>query len=259
MDALIFGLIPLIVTIVFISFSYSFPSKEKELRNIEEVAKNYRKYSLLFVVPFVALGILFTFLFYFLIKRLAYYHFSSIDNFILLVVEEDAIWMLPALFLGIMASYFPLTLLSKLLLKEKYDDIMAYSESLYKFDGVKALKVFCISILSMCFLFIILSLDWYTRFTEDSLVENKFFSFTEVTKEYIEIQNIYKASSFQAPNGDIYNGPFYVFDFGDGYLWSTRNKKITVDEFEQEVLTFILIKSNKDVKEILFENDIVKY
>lgn len=246
----------ILVPILLSFLAKRFPLDESQTYDFEYLYKTYKKWDSVAIVALLFFSGILTFVWYGIIHTIADLSFGTLKKGILTAKTIDEYWFFPAFFLAILSSVFPLMVLFKAVLKDKYKEYIAYSNSLYKADGFRALKAVSFILIPICIIVIFLGMNWYTIFTPAEFYKNGYFSLNETVHQYSDTKAIYKIKKFKAPNGNIVEEPYYIIVFIDGYKWSQRDDPVEIGDFETKVLKYIYQKSGKKVENIEYESEI---
>ena len=168
-------------------------------------------------------------------------------HYILIVTAENAYWAIPSIFLSIISTPLPLDVISRIVLRSKYDDYMNCSSANFNYDEMKVIKIISYIVATLCLSFILLGIGYYTKFTEDGIYRNDYLSFSEVKYNYSDIDLIIKVLERKDSDGYYYKKPYYVITFKDGYVFSLIYKSIDTITFEKKYLNTISELSGKNV------------
>ena len=104
-------------------------------------------------------------------------------------------------------------------------------------------------------------MDCYARFTDDQIITNRYWGLGEIAHNYNQITRIRFVRFIEAPSGKIVESPYYVVNFDDGSIWSTRNNFYRADqnlklsdEKGREILAFVAEKCGKEIERYDFLN-----
>jgi hypothetical protein len=228
-------LVPIVMRWLARAFPYQAPHVSADLSR-EELARRYARWeSFLWAGLFLGLA------------RLAYASFRD-DSFFL--PPTMAFWFLPAIFLGILTGGALTHLLYARLLGDRYAEYTLYANLRAGFDTWRVGRVLAAGMILLSAVAVPMGLDCYTRFTDEAVHVNTFFSLGERRDPYADATEIRRIATFRAPNGNVIARPYFVLIFQDGSRWSSRDGLHDDDaKRDQAILAFVSRRSGKPVSE----------
>lgn len=150
-------------------------------------------------------------------------------------------WLLLAGLPGIVSAMLPIHYLYLYLLGEqRYCEFTHYGNLRARRDNWRQLRRMAVGMAAALLLIVPPSLECYTLFTADALIENPFFSIGETRHSYDDIVELRTIARLQAPNGQIVDKPYYQIVFKDGFIWrSTRIMAEPLPETAHEIMEFV--------------------
>lgn len=165
-----------------------------------------------------------------------------------LMHPDGFLFLLPALFLGLVSAAIPAHFALACLLRGRYREYTHYQNLRVGFDAWKVLRWFGLATILLFLPVGVLGLFCHTRFTQESLVNHPFFSLSEHEHPYAAVEEIRLIASFKAPSGDIVVRPYYEIVFQDGFIWSTRDELHQMEMPEiAAIIDFVSKRSGKPV------------
>lgn len=140
----------------------------------------------------------------------------------------------------------------KISLKGKYHSLNLYSDYVNKFDGKKVWRFFTVIVVLLCLAFIFLGANYYTIFTNNEMINNEFLELEEKSYKYSDIKKIFRVSNYKSSGGEIYTNDYYVFLFENETMWESRNKGISADTLQIEIVDLILKKTKVEIEYLDF-------
>src|SRR5262249_22487454 len=129
------------------------------------------------------------------------------------ILPSNVFWLLPAMFLGLPSSIVPVPICMGALLGKRYDEYIHHSDLKFGMDGWKVLCWLVGPVLAACLGVVPLALDSYTRFTDESMFVNPFWSFGEREYPYSEVAEVRAVDGFIAPIGNRVQRPHFEIAF----------------------------------------------
>lgn len=137
---------------------------------------------------------------------------------------EPAALFLPAFFLAILLSAFPMMFLARLLLgPTRYRESSLASRYGQGYDAVRGVALLAALIVPAAVGLAVLLMDHYAVVTRSELVVNPFWGLTEHRRPLGNVVAVYEVATLKAPGGKVVAKPFYQVRFRDGSTWSTRD------------------------------------
>lgn len=129
---------------------------------------------------------------------------------------------IPALFSGILLAAIPLKLvLSGILGKEEYDQLLAYSAKRQGIDSKRVFRHVVYVAVPLIVVSVTLALQTYLIANAKGLVIHPYFAVHERSYPWDGVQRIVLVKSFRAPNGAVRRDlPYYVLEMADGFQFN---------------------------------------
>jgi hypothetical protein len=247
------------VPLILRFFAKLFPHPPRDLSeqqfSFPELQKRYAKWELAFLIPFFSFGFLSGYLIYLGLLWILPYPVPQTGPTRYVMLPDKAFFMLPALFLGILAGGGLSDLLYRLLLGKRYAEYILYGNMKFGIDGWRVFKILALIIIIPSILLTSLAMGCYARFTDDQIITNRFWGIGEESRFYKRITRIKSVKYTHAPNGKVAENPYHVLHFDDGSIWSTRDAFYSADQDpklseqkEREIIKFIAGKCNKEIE-----------
>lgn len=225
------------------------PVKKTE-KNLDQLAKEYSKWEMFSLVPFLIFTPLIGFLIWYFLDLASKIIISNLAESVYIFPPTTAVWALPAIFMSIFLAAIPMHYLYLGLLgKQRYSEYTEYGNLKHSMDSWKVLRYMAYVCMPVCIAFAGLALDSYLRVTGDAFISNDLLSLGERAHNFNEIESIELTKSFKAPNGNIVRRSYYAIEFKDGYIFEFNNSVSEVDfEQQREVISYITKNSTALVK-----------
>lgn len=250
---------------VFILVAKLLPGKDLILMeniNIVEIRKKYRKFELLSGLGFFIITPLLTYLLTrgMTLSQRIYLNIHSVGARFIFGVTASA-FIVPAIFLAILLYGIILDFvgffMSKYLFKNTeefkifyydWNKRLAFGKNI---DNKKLSLIITVIAIPLLLILFYLGVDNYTKLTDDSIIYNGYFSFTEKQYPYSNIEKIIFITKYKnAQSGKIVStSPNYSVVMKDGEIWNTINLSINRLPQEIEIINFISQKSGVSVLE----------
>lgn len=168
--------------------------------------------------------------------------------------------VVPALFLGIFTSAFPVDMLARLALGDRYEDYMGWERGRLGLERRAAVCVMCglgLLIAVPLALGVAFGMDWYAHFGEDEVTVNQFWGFGERAYPYSRVKRLVRATHLRAPSGEIRKRDRLFILFDDGTRWCNEDVVQSGPHLkrDEEVIRFVSRKSGRPVEEHEFIED----
>lgn len=243
-------LVPLGIRLMARVFPSSSLNLSKSDVSFAELHDKYAKWENASIIPFFVVWGLGGYLIYKVLARVSLYVIPNATDNRYVMPMDQALYALPACFLGLTTGVFVTTLLYRLLLGDKYADYILYGNLKIGIDGGKAIKLLILIIFLPSVAFVFLAFNCYIRFTDDRIVINRFLGLSEVSYPYDQITRVKSVRYKEASNEKIVESPYHVIHFSDGSICSTKNALVEApsSENEKEIFNFVASKAGKEVE-----------
>lgn len=157
---------------------------------------------------------------------------------------SSSYWALPALFLGIITSAVPLTMLFRLLLRDRYGRFVEFTNARAGFDSRKILRVFAVLVALGAGAFLLAGVRGYSVFDDNGIKESRVFSRQPEIYTYDSILSIQARQGLTGRRGKWIRRPHYVVTFRGERNWSTLgNLRDPAPVQETRIMRFVSEKS----------------
>ena len=160
-----------------------------------------------------------------------------------------------SLFSGMLLATLIMFTISKRLLKNDWEEYLAYTNLKYKFNYVKVSKYTIRFFAFITGLLIIAILDWYSAFGQQEIKLNGLLSISAKTYKYSDIIKIKDIERLKAPNGNIVDDPHFIVEFSDGVKWNSRDNGFANYEQDCDIIDLLTRKTNIEPIELEFDNE----
>jgi len=217
----------------------------------DEERRIYRRWEVAALVPLFALTPLLGVAWYLALKGIAGLFRHDSPGTLFLIRPIPAIWLVPAMYLGILSSAFPTEWLYRLLLRDRYPRYERFCHERAGFDGKRVLLLLGGLGLAGTAIGLFVGTRTFTRFQEDGIVISRPFGLRRHFYGYGRVEAIEHRATFQAPNGKIIDRPHYVLRFNDGASWSTREGlRDPEPDRDRMIAKLVSERSKRPIKEI---------
>jgi hypothetical protein len=247
-------IVPLVLGLLAKIFPYKTPECTGQL-DFETLSKQYQKWEFFALIPLFTFLPLMTFLF----GRT----FEVLYNFVLIkpidsvftVLPHEFMWFVPAGILSFALVGFPMTLVFRLLLKDRYEEYTLFTNLKHGFDGMKIFIPMAWVLGTVATVILFLMTDYFIAINDKGIVMNEFSTLSEKKYSYTEIESInYVKNTISKDKLTVTPYPHYYIKFSDGDYWNTRTG--LVDEMNQkDIVNYIAIKSKKKIDTLSYDPD----
>jgi hypothetical protein len=235
-------------------FRKVFPIKEEDQlapQELEALAKIYMKWEVIALLFFFVYWPATGFLWYLLLQFVGDFAAQSHEPCVILEVPFGIFWVLPAVFLGIPSTVVPLAITFKILLGDRYEEYMRWSNQRQGFDAWKVLGLMTVLFVMGSVFWMVGSLRLWEEFHEDRVVIMRPWYWSPRTYPYARVKTIAHFARSQAPNGNILDNPRTVIKFDDGMTWSTRNRIAVPDQQrEADIINLVSTRSGRPILQL---------
>ncbi len=245
-----------LMSLIFALFSRYFPinkAKRQTSKSLSELKKGFRTFDILILLLFFVSTPFLVYISYKIFGAISDFRFSNYADEGYLFLPDRMMWFVPAIFSGLGLSAFIFTAIQKPILKEKYNDYIAYSNLKYGYDSDRIIKILIKFLIILVTGFFIFAINNFASFGTEKIVISNFFQLTESKYEYKDVTNIKSIEKLIAPNGNIVIDKHYIIDFSDSNKWSSRQGGDSNYEKDSEMIKFISAKTGLDLKYLEFD------
>jgi hypothetical protein len=234
------------------------PPDEVPHEEVERLKTEYRGTELAAILPFFALVLLTT-----PVLTIAIYAIQRLRDklmpahpFLVHPVEPDwLLWAVPGVFLAFITAGWLTTFLMWLLMSpDSFRDYEIAIGARHGIDNRRAGFWLTLSVVLSAGGVTLVLMDWYTRFEEDRICINRFWSFGEKVFRYDQVRLLVEYTHSVAPNGNVVQRPRQAVIFQDGTRWD-RDDQVTDP---QPLLAFLSRKTGKRILRAQFLEDVVR-
>lgn len=219
-------------------------------QDLPELTKRYAKWEMLAIVPLFATAGFFGWLSYRVMVSFAdWYHTLGEPPLFQRVIPHE-VWMIPAIFIGILSSIPVLAGLYRLALGDRYQEYIEFCDLRHGANGWRVVMalgwmLLLVSVVAMP------QLLWsHASFYPNEIRLRKFTSFTEQRFDYTDVAQLAHVRRFQAPNGNWIERPHHVVEFNDGTLWTTRSVSDPNPAEDPQLMDFLVEKTGLPIQQL---------
>ena len=224
-------------------------------KTVEELRKKYLKFDLKQLGMLALFTVVLVFILFMLFSVLVDLRLSLLSDITIIVKPYREMILIISLFSGMLLATLGVFAISKRLLKNDWDEYLAYSNLKYKFNYVKVSK-YTIRIFALITgVLIIAFLDWYSAFGQKEIKLNGLLSIGAKTYKYSDIIEINDVERLKAPNGNIVDDPHFIVEFKDGEKWNSRDNGFANYDQDSDIIDLITTKTNIEPIELEFYNE----
>lgn len=166
-----------------------------------------------------------------------------------LVRPEWFMWLLPAMFLGLMTSAVPLDLLYRLLLGRRYKRFDRACKERVGFDERALILLAAIFVTGALIYFPLVAGYFFARFTDAGVEIGRPLPLRGRFYTYERVRAIEHRATFRAPIGTIVPRPHHVVLFDDGNSWSTDGRFTDAPGEAERIAQFVSQRSGRPIAE----------
>ncbi len=216
------------------------PAPRETALTLDELRARYQGWELGLGFGALVGAIPFAFLFWLVLCALAAAHAKLLPPAELVWSAAPFLWSIPAMFLGLVVMFPVGGLLARRLLRDRYDEYLAYQQLKSGMDAAKVARILGTVVSLAAAVFVFLGLDWSVRADREALTLNTFLSIGDVRHPWADVRAIRTAPSFIAPNGNRVSRREYVVRFADGRSWSTDGELSDASPAEKQRLAALV-------------------
>lgn len=230
--------------LIFGLLIYFFPKKKSKIqtnKTLDELSQEFKKFyllsSLLILLLIVILGILFTFTFNFIsgIK------FNGIKDAQIVVKPDLWSWGLAGGVLSFGVSYKISMWLTKLYLKDKFNDYIAYNNMMAGLDTYKVMQILSPLLIAFSLCLAILISGSSTILYNDRIEVDYYFSFSKKVYQYADVVRIKEIEGESKSRFEI--------TFNDGKVWNSAQNGFSDYYKDLEIIDIIEEKTSDEIWE----------
>ncbi|SOD19804.1 hypothetical protein [Pedobacter xixiisoli] len=245
------------VILVFLLLANLFPYKPKQTffgGNFKVLQKEYAIWEALAIVPFFIFmaAIIYSFGSFFLWMNSSP---EKSEDLIFSIVPNLYMWFVPATFLAFAVIIFPMTAIYRLILRDRYDEYLHYTNLKHGFDGMRIYRpiAWIFGLASIVSLF--LMSDYKIEITEKQIVLNDFLTTEKKSYAFRQIKNIYYVeNTISKDQKKISPYPHYYVKFIDGNYWNTMSS-LNDDDQQNQIMKYLAQKSKNTIDTVSYIAD----
>ncbi|WP_160680106.1 hypothetical protein [Clostridium sp. C8-1-8] len=176
---------------------------------------------------------------------------NSSSEVIYLINPDYGFWMLPCVFWGGIVSIVLASSLMKILLGGSYREFYVFLNSPYGMEarnGEYLTIIISIIVGIGVMIFYVFGINWYVKLTNNNIVENTCFGFSQRKYNYKDVKNITTYDKVQYKDSKIEDDYHIVIEFKDGQKWDSlgygRSNNI---DYDKMIANYISQKSDKKI------------
>jgi len=244
----------IVVTVIFILLANIFPYQPGQtfvVSNLKVLQKQYAKWEFFAVIPF------------FILMASMVYGFGNLFFWMnstpekskalhFLITPNLYMWFAPATCLAFAIIAFPMSFIFRLLLRERYDEYLHYTNLKHGFDGVKIYRPIALMFGLFAIVSIFLMSDYTVEISKKQIILNDFLTTGEKEYDFKGIKSIFFVeNTISKDQKAISPYPHYYVKFIDGNYWNTLSGLNT--EFQQdEIMKYLSEKSNLKIDTVSY-------
>ncbi len=232
---------------------------QQRTRTLAALRQKFGKLDVVSLVLWWILTPAMVWLWWIVLTRLGDWYYSSLGSFTYALLPEPVAWVVPALFLSLGTSSYPILAVLRILLRSQWYEYLEYGKMNYGFDSTRVLHIVaCVSVL------VALASAWFLSNTyvlarEDELVIKRLVALTESHYSYQGVSSIRSSqATMNSKTGrlDKVMGRVYALEFSNGDHWSTRRDPTAREQQTyDDLMRFISTQSRVPIQEVPLLND----
>lgn len=242
-----------ISAVVFILLANAFPYKPTKTFAIDDfkvLQKQYAKWEFFGIVPLFMLipSLVYGFGSFFLWMNSPPQ--ESADS-IFLIAPNLYMWFVPATFLAFAVIVFPITSIYRLLLGDRYDEYLHYTNLKHGFDGMRIYRpmawVFGIAAIASTYLM----LDYTIEITSKKIILNDFIKTKEKSYDFKQVKSINYVLNSMSKDKTLTPNPHYYVTFIDGNYWNTMSG-LSDEANQSRIIKYLAEKSENTIDTVAY-------
>src|SRR5258708_812263 len=160
--------------------------------DLAALAQKYSKWDLFALPAFLIVAPVLTIGWWFVLLKVSEWRFSFIEKSVYQLLPQPLAWLLPAMFLGIVCSIYPMDGLYRLALRDKFREYQDYQRRKWPANSnpTRAAAWFFGLTTVLSLLAVVLMLDSYVLIRSNELIINPLWGFGESRYSYSDISRI---------------------------------------------------------------------
>ena len=242
--------VAVIVPLVLAMLARAFPYKPVEVygsANLKELGKKYQKWELFGLLLFFILLPSITYLFGRLFLILSTALSSHQANSVFLILPNSYMWFVPAACFAFAIIIFPMNFIYRLILKERYDEYLHFTNLKHGFDGMRIYRpiAWLFGLLATALVF--LMSDYSVEVTDKTIILDDFLTTEKKNYTFDQIKSInYVENTISKDQQTVSPNPHYYLKFNDGNYWNTMSG-LTDEAKQHEIMQYLSQKSNQKI------------
>jgi hypothetical protein len=159
-------------------------------------------------------------------------------------------WAIPAAYLGMLSSSFPIDWLFRRLLRKRYSRFERFEVECIGFDGKHLMLGFGILGIVGSALFFVGGVTTFARFEEAGVEIGKPLAVRSKFYGYARVKAVEHRATFRAPAGNSVQCSHHAIVFDDGSTWSTRDVvRLPDPDLDERIIKFVVERSGRAIDE----------
>ncbi len=218
---------------------------------LDELRPKYRKWYGLQLLIIFAGWPLFGAVWWWLLQELSLGNARRFEPAVFHLYDAKVAIVIPAIFLGLVASTVAAEYVIRALLKERHAEYVRFANLVQQSDTQKPAKPVILVVLAISLIVLLAFLNWRAVFTQDEIFFQSRFGLSNVRQQYSDIIDLRSAPQVRAPNGKLVDRREYIVEFNDGTIWSTNQHPGKLDDLRmQKLFQFISARANMPIREL---------
>jgi hypothetical protein len=196
------------------------------------------------------------------LTRLGDWYYSQLGPYTLALLPEPVAWFLPALFLALGTSSYPISSIQRIVLRSQWHEYREYGNMNYGFDSMRALHIMALVCVILTLAAVWFLSNTYVLASEKELAIKRLLAPTESRYSYQDLVSIrVSAARMNSRTGrlETVKGRLYALEFSNGDHWSTRRDPATREQqVYDDLINFISAQSQVPIQEVpvLYDKDL---
>lgn len=247
--------IELAISLIFILLAIFFPYQGPALyaqANFKSLHIQYAKWELFAFVPLFTYIILIAYFsgnFY----SWLFVHTQVKDASLFQYYPADVAWYAFSSIFAFGLVSIPMELTYRFLLKERYEEYIAYTNMKHGFNGHKIIRPLSILLITVSSVLLFFGFKYSVKVFQKNIVFNPFLSFEVKTQNISAISSIYFVEMVKHKKGNMQK-PHYYVKFSDGSFWNT-NEEMGITKDEDKVMEYLSAQAKVKIDTSTFDPD----
>ena len=206
-----------VVPVVMRLFAKAYPAESFVVPpDFDRLKTRFKRWELLSRFAFIPLSAALTYLIWLLLQGLAYLRTSLLPIAEYTLVIQAFAWLLPAIFLSILAAGIVIDFVTRRTFGSDYDLLTKFVDNKYRVNSNAVMRIIIPIVLIICTALVVMGLNLYVQIDRNGFVVSRLFSLEPRTYRYEDITRIRQSNGYFAPNGNFIEKRAFEVLLSDG-------------------------------------------